>query len=137
MKTMNKTMMKNVMLFSCIILLGSCSRILPDNDVSGAYWGTAWEEISRPDSLGGNDSNSTVVSLFVHNDEWGDYIDIDGVKEYLNADSYAFAADSTSTSFAKFSYEIQINGNKMDFLHIYERFDGSYKSTVEGILDKQ
>jgi hypothetical protein len=130
-------MIKNVIVLSSIVLLGSCSRILPDNDVTGAYWGTAWREISRPDSLGGNDSNSTVVSVFVYNDEWGDFIDIDGVKEYLNSDSYAIAVDSTSSSWRKFSYEIQINGNKMDYLYTYEQFDGNYKSTIQGILDKQ
>lgn len=133
---MKTTNFKTVIVIICFVLLSSCSGILPDNDITGAYWGTAWSQISQPDSLGGNVSNSTVVSLFVHQDEWGEYIDVDGVKEYLNSNSYVFLADSIP-SWSKFSYEIQINGNKMDYLYTYEQFDGNYKRTVEGILDKQ
>lgn len=125
--------MKRIILFCFIIILQSCSKLLPSPDFSGSYMGPVEYDLVYYDYPELNEKWGSVRSVFVFQDDNGPYIQLYGEKEYVNSDGYTYLIATTGS--ATDYVELEIDGKIMHYSRT--RNSGSYFYTEIGILEKQ
>ena len=127
--------MKNILLLISIIFLQSCSKLVPNPDLSGSYMGPVEFEFIYPDYPEENEKWGAVRSVFVFQDDYGDYVQLYGGKEYVNSDGYVYLV---GTRGSKTDYvELDIDGKNMHYSRTIRYSGGNYFYTENGILEKQ
>ncbi len=130
--------MKKVLLFFSIIFLQSCSKILPSPDITGSYMGPVEYEFTYPDYPEENEKWGSVRSVFVFQDDYGPYVQLNGEKEYFIDEGTYFYTYLIGTTFSRTDYmELYIEGKNMSYRREISFSGANYFYTENGTLEKQ
>ena len=127
--------MKKFLLLISILFLQSCSKLVPSPNFSGSYMGPVEYEFIYPDDPGQNEKWGAVRSVFVFQDNYGDYVQINGEKEYLNTEGYVYLVGTTNGRTDEM--ELYIDGKNMYYSRIIRYGSTNYYYTETGLLEKQ
>lgn len=127
--------MKNILLLISIIFLQSCSKLVPNPDLSGSYMGPIEIEFIDPDYPEENEKWGGVRSVFVFQDDYGDYVQLYGEKEYVSSRE---PTNLVGTRGSRTDYvELEIDGKNMHYSRTIRYTGANYFWTENGILEKQ
>ena len=125
--------MKKFLLLISILLLQSCSKLVPSPDFSGSYMGPVEFDLIYYDYPEYNEKWGTVRSVFVFQDDYGDYVKISGEKEYVNSDGYVYLTGTVNGR----TENIELQIDRKDMFYYRTVYSSSYYYTETGLLEKQ